>query len=134
MGTRSTISARCKDGKVRSIYCHWDGYPSNNGAILLKHYNTQEKVEALLALGDISSLKESTECPYGHSFDTPLPHHTVAYGRDRGETGCEARVYESAYEATEKEHERFDYFWDDVRQGWEVRGAFRLTAELCEQN
>ena len=121
MSTRSTISAWCKDGKVRSIYCHWDGYPSHNGAILMNHYNTQDKIEALLALGDISTLKESVD-------------QTVAYGRDEGETGCEARVYDRAGEAIENEHERYDYFWDDIYQRWEVRGAVKLTKEVCQQN
>lgn len=50
MSTRSTIGIK-ENGIIRSIYCHWDGYPENNGKILYEHYNSKEKVEELLRLG-----------------------------------------------------------------------------------
>lgn len=56
MSTNSTISLENQDGSVVSIYCHWDGYPSNNGKILHQHYNSVDKVESLLELGFLSSL------------------------------------------------------------------------------
>lgn len=84
MATRSTIWL--KKGEVYTgIYCHWDGYPSNNGKILLEHYDTEEKVEALVALGSLSSLGASPEAPEGHTFEKPVEGHCVAYARDRGE-------------------------------------------------
>ena len=64
MATRSRIAIEDQTGKVRSIYCHWDGYPSNNGRILLKHFRTQEKVESLIELGSISSLNKNVEIRY----------------------------------------------------------------------
>ena len=87
MGTRSKIAIEDQDGKVRSIYCHWDGYPSHHGPILLEHYTTQEKVESLIELGAISSLAQETEIPEGvdHSFDNPAKGIVVAYHRDRDE-------------------------------------------------
>ena len=87
MGTRSKIAIEDQDGKVRSIYCHWDGYPSHHGPILLEHYTTQEKVESLIELGAISSLAQETEIPEGvaHSFDNPTKGIVVAYHRDRKE-------------------------------------------------
>ena len=36
MSTRSNIAIKRKNGTVESIYCHWDGYLSYNGKILLK--------------------------------------------------------------------------------------------------
>lgn len=39
-----------------SIYSHWDNYPEHNGRILRTHYNTREKVEELIDLGDCSSI------------------------------------------------------------------------------
>jgi len=57
MGTRSRIAIRCADNTYLSVYCHWDGYPSHHGPILQQHYNTEQKVCALLAGGDFSSLK-----------------------------------------------------------------------------
>ena len=56
MGTRSRIGVMHGD-KVKSVYCHWDGYPEYNGVVLKENYQTQEKVEQLIALGSISSLK-----------------------------------------------------------------------------
>ena len=70
---------------IRYVYLHFDGY----GALPLlnKHYNTQEKADKLISLGDISILAESCECPEGHSFTNKIPGYSVFYGRDRGETG-----------------------------------------------
>ena len=34
MATRSTISIQKKDGTIRSVYCHWDGYCEYNGVLL----------------------------------------------------------------------------------------------------
>lgn len=72
MSTRSRIAIEKQDGTVESIYCHFDGYLSNNGEILQNHYSTKEKMEKLIELGDISSLGNT-------------PEATVAYHRDRGE-------------------------------------------------
>ena len=61
MGTRSTIALEFADGTVEQVYCHWDGYLSNNGQILAKHYMNPFKVKQLLALGGFSSLEASVE-------------------------------------------------------------------------
>ena len=87
MATRSRIAIEDQDGTVRSIYCHWDGYPENNGAILFANYKTREKVESLISLGSLSSLHEEVEIPEGviHDFQNQTGGITVAYHRDRGE-------------------------------------------------
>ena len=61
MGTRSTIALEFADGTVSQVYCHWDGYLSNNGQILLKHYQDPYKVRALVDLGGFSSLRDTVE-------------------------------------------------------------------------
>jgi hypothetical protein len=92
MSTRSNIAILNNDGSIEAIYCHWDGYPSHNGKILLDHYMSAKKVRALLALGDISIL--GAEIGEKHDFDQPAPEGVVtAYGRDRGETGILSRKY-----------------------------------------
>ncbi len=58
MATRSRIGMVKSDGKIVSVYCHWDGYPSHVGKLLLEDYNTLEKVAELLSHGSISSLYE----------------------------------------------------------------------------
>ena len=71
MSTRSHIGIRNEDGSLDVIYCHWDGYPSYNGALLLHHYQAPEKIRELIALGDISSLAESVKPAEGeHTFDS----------------------------------------------------------------
>ena len=72
MATRSRIAIENQDGSVTSIYCHFDGYLSGVGKLLKEYYTTQPKVQALIELGDISSLDMT-------------PTSTVAYHRDRGE-------------------------------------------------
>jgi flagellar hook-associated protein FlgK len=73
MSTRSTISIKTPEGKIRSIYCHYDGYLKHNGELLKTHYNNESAASNLIELGDISSLASTLET-------------TVAYHRDRKET------------------------------------------------
>lgn len=110
MGTRSRIGIEDGEtGKVRSIYCHWDGYPDGVGQTLLDHYKDRGKVEELIALGDISVLGE--EIGEKHDFNNgtaPYPTWTLAYGRDRGEKAIEAKEDASA-----------DDMYRRVCEGWE---------------
>ena len=108
MATRSTIALLRDNGEVVKVYAHWDGYLDNNGRLLVTHYNTPEKIEALLAHGDISSL--GTCVGEKHPFDTynldkltaedlslaekaAAEGWTLYYGRDRGETNVGPKVY-----------------------------------------
>jgi hypothetical protein len=56
MSTRSRIGIKNDDGTITSIYCHSDGYLGGVGAILADCYSTDEKVRALLAVGNVSEL------------------------------------------------------------------------------
>lgn len=85
MSTRANITALCSDGYYRSVYLHSDGYIDHAYHMLVTHYTTQEKIDALMALGDLSQLHASPEAPEGHSFNTPVRGHCVAYHRDRQE-------------------------------------------------
>ena len=62
MATRSRIAIETTDTSgnkvIKSIYCHFDGYPSGVGKTLMENYQAREKVEALISLGDISFIKE----------------------------------------------------------------------------
>lgn len=81
MGTRSNIQVEIAPGKSLAIYAHWDGYPSHMGKMLLNHYNTQEKAEELVRLGDVSSVKPTLDqCQF--------------YKRDRKESGDEIEPHE----------------------------------------
>jgi len=82
---------------VRAVYCHWDGYLEHNGAILHKHYSNSPKVNNLIALGDLSSLRQDIGEKHAFSqfeIDDPVEraaHEKLTetqctfYTRDRGE-------------------------------------------------
>ena len=96
MSTRSHIGIWNEDGSLDVIYCHWDGYPSYNGALLLHHYQDPEKIRELIALGDISSLAESVKPAEGeHTFESPQEVVVVAYGRDRHEDGVDTKHFDT---------------------------------------
>ena len=96
MSTRSNIGIEISKGKYKYIYCHSDGYLTYNGAMLIDHYKDREKVEKLINLGDISVLKRKIDPdptkPHSFDYNQRQDDVVVAYGRDRGETGTEARI------------------------------------------
>ena len=113
MGTRSNIIAKVSDNRWGRIYVHWDGYPDHHGPILLDHYAEQVKIDALIALGDLSSLAE--EIGVKHNFDDRPDNACTAYGRDRGEKGVEAAYYGELAEAlddTTGSGAEFVYVWN----------------------
>lgn len=92
MGTRSYIALQIEEDEYLTIFCHYNGYPDDNGAILAEHYDKQEKVESLIQLGDLyflrSKLEPNPDLPHNHS--TPQPNVTIAYNRDEGWSDYEA--------------------------------------------
>jgi hypothetical protein len=100
MGTRSTITAKCADGKWRAIYCHWDGYLEGVGAALLTNYDTQEKIETLIAKGDHSILEKERSLSYFEMRADPVQI-------------TEADTYKECREI--RDFEEFDYIWNGIR-------------------
>jgi len=113
MSTHSSIAIKNKNGTITSIYCHFDGMIEHNGQILLDHYNTEEKVQELIDLGDLSYLAERTSPNKNeeHSYDGKRANGVVlAYHRDRGEN------WNQSYHGTEKSFLRtsiIHYLWKD---------------------
>ncbi len=56
MSTIARIGIKNSDGTVTSIYCHNDGHLVGVGECLLNNYKTEEKINKLMKLGDISAL------------------------------------------------------------------------------
>jgi hypothetical protein len=139
MSTRSRIGIKLKDGKVRSVYCHHDGYLEWMGRQLLEHYNSEAKAGDLIALGDLSSVHPQVNPTPGvhHSYDAPQPGVTVAYGRDRGE---QSPATEHADEVGFlSAAEEYSYLWKNDRwhvwchhEGSLIQGG-ELTAELVAE-
>ena len=94
MATRSII-AKLDDKGIQAIYCHNDGYLSNNGKLLDQHYQGIDNVNQLLAEGDISSLKDTIS-------------DTIFYARDRGEDNKEAVTLKDESELLEHAFQQCD--------------------------
>jgi hypothetical protein len=88
--------------KVKSVYCHWDGYLSHNGRLLQDHYDSA-KANNLVALGDLSSLgrvigEAHPFSPHTNELDklayeaAKEAGYCTFYARDRGETDTEFQV------------------------------------------
>jgi hypothetical protein len=132
MATRSTIALEYADGTVGQVYCHWDGYLDNNGKILLKHYQDPFKLRKLMDLGDLSSLRP--EVGVQHSFDDQQAgeHQCTFYGRDRGESGTEAKSFKDFADYAENhQHEEYEYI---LRKdgNWYVKAYDRPYVLLAE--
>jgi hypothetical protein len=117
MATRSTIAVQHADGTISQIYCHWDGYLSHNGRLLVEHYPTLERVEQLVSHGDISSLAENIDPLDGqpdHTFDNRQKDVTIFYGRDRGEENCEPVLFDDYSSFIDnRNRESYDYYFTD---------------------
>jgi hypothetical protein len=109
MGTRSTIALEFADGTVKQVYCHWDGYLSNNGKILQNYYMDPFKVKELVERGGMSSLESEVD---GCSFYT-----------ERGEELSVNQYKDIAEYFAECQGEEYDYILRlvDGKAVWFVR-------------
>lgn len=130
MATSSMIAFDNTDA-VYSIICHLDGYPSYSGKILVEHYTDIEKVEELMDLGNLSVL--GPEIGQKQDFDnyTSESDWCLAYGRDRGEEGQEAKTYSSVKEMCEDAME-YVYVFDGLKWSMLVYGHAVDLAEYLK--
>ena len=150
MGTRSYIGKDIGNGKYSVIFCQLESYLETTGRLLTEHYNTPEKVDALLALGDICFLGEKMEP------DPSLPHDwygkdyqqdvTLAFGRDCGEYKWPAK--EMTLEDMEESDEGIEFIYIFTpEQEWKyccpvspdmrwrnVRNELAAESEIFNQN
>lgn len=122
MATRSTIAIETADGKVKSIYCHWDGYPENNGKLLLTHYQNREKVESLIELGAISYLAPEVNPTHAHSYENPQDGIVVAYHRDRGEDYRKPDSHRSIDSFSKSDVEEYGYVFTKAGEWLFING------------
>lgn len=143
MSTRSRIAVQI-GSQIRSIYCHFDGYPSNNGKILLENYPGLVEILPLIELGNLSIL--GTTIGEKHDFNSHAKNDRtdcLAYGRDRGEKNCEAVTHRSVGELMEFARESWGEYVYLYRNGqWhyapvahgERQNNFRkLTEKACRE-
>jgi len=101
------------DGSVRAIRCNYDGYIAGAGAILGGWFADAAKVEALLALGNLSELApELATC--------------VACHRDRHEPMRPARRFAGGdeYQHLAEAEMAANYLYLYVDGGWRVYGVY----------
>ena len=101
MGTRSAIGYKTPEGTIRAKYSHYDGYPAYTGAMLLEHYTEARKIAQMVELGDQSFLEKEIFPKGAHSFESPEEGCTIFYGRDRGETGVDAKEFDNVQDFVE---------------------------------
>lgn len=142
MGTRSRIGVMHGE-KLKSVYCHWDGYLQHNGLILQNHYDSA-KANHLVSLGYISSLKEEigVEHPFSQFDVTPnlsqdeyyekYGKMTTFYGRDRKETDTDFTVDQTFEEFLSKDYD-YEYYYI-MRDGvWYVGVAYDVDGMVPGQ-
>ena len=90
MSTRSTLIRKNPDNSYTTVYCHSDGYPTHNGYMALRHFNTPAKVDALFLYGDLSCIRGNVGRK--HDFNDRVDkapqrvnNWNTYYTRDRGE-------------------------------------------------
>ena len=127
MGTRSRIGVMHGD-KLKSVYCHWDGYLSNNGKILQNHYDSA-KANHLVSLGNLSSL--GTTIGEKHDFDTRTDCCTF-YGRDRDDLGVDFTVDQSYAEFLSKDYD-CEYYYIMNDGVWYVGVAYNVDGMVPGQ-
>jgi hypothetical protein len=95
------------DGTVTAIYCHWDGYAEGVGLMLMKHYQDVAKIDALMELGDLSSLGADIgeKHPFSRydafmsdaiseeTYNELYSNMCLSYARDRGELETRSKTY-----------------------------------------
>lgn len=83
MSTGARIGVQMADGTVRSVHVWRDGYPDTLGVTLAKHYNSEEKAYALIALGDLIDVMASLDKCRLEKNSKPRTYKTfAAYQRE----------------------------------------------------
>ena len=141
MSTRSAIGILRDNGEIHSIYCHSDGYTSYNGYILNRYYDTQQKINALIDLGNLSSL--GADIGEKHNWSERGQYFTVEYdgetrnissfctfyGRDRGDDDEHHSVSHSEKQF-KNQYSDAEYFYLWKKGEWYVSDVKNQFAKL----
>ena len=130
MATRSTIALEFADDTVGQVYCHWDGYLSHNGTILLENYSDPFKLRGLIDLGDLSVL--AAEIGTKHDFEARVEGVCTFYGRDRDESDTQAKYFDNFEDYTANHQtEEYEYILRKDGQWYVDQGnGFELLSEV----
>jgi hypothetical protein len=112
MGTNSTVGVEQKDGTIKSIYVHFDGYPSYMIPVLESLVAHQDKsgvrmIDLVINEGNASLL--------GPTLD-----ECVFYSRDRGEDGEECNVHANRKDFMKDSDNHYTYLVDITGDVWKL--------------
>jgi hypothetical protein len=127
MGTRATIGL-VKGDQVEYIGLCKNGYPEHTGAILKEHYNTPDKIQQLLNMGELSVF--GIDNGEKHNFYEFLGDSQCTFFiRDRNETSDEfkSRTISLSDWAKECTHD-YNYIFIDGIWKYRVRTDDELKA------
>jgi len=116
------IGVENEDGTITAIYCHWNGDPNDNGSTLAKHYTDPAKINALMDLGNLSSLGHEI----GNKHDDKAYRNDVctAYMRDKEYDGDESAVVypdRKGFDGEGIEDDGIEYFYLYSKGDWLMR-------------
>jgi hypothetical protein len=122
MSTTSCIGIVRKDDSVLSVYHHYDGYPEWLGCILYIYFDSLEKVEDLIAGGDLRCCWTHYRFCLNERNDNESHGHEYGpqYYSQLGEN-CPPRVDKSMAEFFAV-NEEYAYLWtqDNVWVAWDL--------------
>jgi hypothetical protein len=112
MATRSRIAVELSDGTVKSVYCHWDGYPSGVGRDLLDmEFSSTKEVEDFINEGDRSTVN-------------------LSYAKWRGED-CPPQTHASVSDFFDGDIEEYGYLFNQEEE-WILKVVHRPYSDLIK--
>jgi len=119
MSTRSAIGYQMPSGRIKAVYCHWDGEPRIKEKEL-KKYKDKRSVMNLINKGNMSQLETaSTWTSSGTNYTEGAREPQPLYHSERGDrwAKCKPRVSISKREAIR--------FWS----GWDCEYLYVYTPD-----
>lgn len=128
MSTRCLIGRKVGNNKVEHIYCHHDGYLDGVGETLKNYYTTEDKIDKLMALGNLSALGKVAESNKDQWNYSKVNYDLCAAYKDRGDWGADS-VTSSMEEFINKLHGdtwiQYLYLWDGKKWCYYCDGRWK---------
>jgi hypothetical protein len=103
-GTRGQVGIIDKNGKIKSIYTHYDSYPENVLPILKKHYKDAKSVEKIVAKGDSRGLDKPSDMEF--------------YGGTKPITSDIGKIDQYMRDIRNEAGAEYVYLYDEIDQKW----------------
>ena len=112
MSTRSAIGYMMPSGRIKAVYCHWDGHPDTKEKEL-KKYKDKKSIIELIKKGSMSALDTTL------TWDNETRKSQPLYHLERGDewARCKPRISISKREAMR--------FWS----GWDCEYLYVFTPD-----